>query len=138
MKNLYDTFDTNKSLETDGITLQFADASMVVRRAGGSNTNYNVKLGEKLRPYKHVAEAGGLDPKLSRRLLMEVYFETVVISWENFTDRKGNPLDLTLENFLAIMTDLPDLWLAVVTACDDMKNFQETKVHEDVADLVKS
>lgn len=138
MKSLYETFGTNKNFETSGIWLQFADARMKVRRAGGSNMKFRQVLGEKTRPHKHVMEAGGLDPNLSRRLLQEAYFEAVVIEWENFTDREGNLLELTLENFCKVMEDLPDLWEAVVQACDEMKNFQDAKVEEDVNDLVKS
>lgn len=138
MKSLYETFGTHKDYELKGIWLEFADASMKVRRAGGSNEEFSRVLGEKLRPHRHAMEAGGLDPKLSRRLLQETYFETVVLEWKNFVNRKGEPMELTLENFCGIMEELPDLWSAVVKACDEMRNFQASNVKEDIEDLVKS
>lgn len=126
MKSLYDAFGTSKSYEQEGVTLDFGVAKFRVRRAGGSNRKFLATLAAKLRPHRRAIEANVLADEVAAGLQMEVYFETVVISWEGVTDREGKALPFTLDNFKQVMTDLPDLWSTLREETDNMRNFQDS------------
>lgn len=138
MKTLYQAFATVKQYETDGIVLDFGPSQFRVRRSGGSNRKYLSALQAKMRPHKQALAAGTLPEDKSKELLVEVFFETVVIDWYNVTDRSGAPLAYTLENFKMLMSDLPDLWSTLMVECDNIKNFQEEEIKQDGEALGKS
>lgn len=128
---LYSAFGTVKQYEQEGVTLDLGVAKFRIRRAGGVNRRYSVVLAQKLRPHRRALDAGVLAEDVSASILMETYFETVVIGWEGVTDEEGNSLPYTLENFKKVMTDLPDLWSILMREADTMKNFQAEEVAED-------
>lgn len=122
-RNLYSLFETDKQLEQNGIVLQFGDSKFQCRRAGGSNRAFDTAFNEKMRAFQTKMQLASLSEEQSDKLLKEVYFESVVMGWEDVTDRNGNDLEYTLENFMTIMTDLPDLWRSLRTACANMDSF---------------
>lgn len=138
VKNLYEAFGTEKSYETDGVTLDFGVARFKVRRAGGSNRKFLTTLSAKLRPHRRALSAGTMDDAVAEDLQMEVYFETVVLGWEGVTNRAGEPLEYNLVNFKQVMRDLPDLWATLREEADNMKNFQMDAAKADGEDLGKS
>lgn len=138
MSGLYKAFGTVKEYETEGVTLDFGVAKFKVRRAGGSNRKFLTTLAAKLKPHRRALDAGVLSEDVANNLQMEVYFETVVIGWEGVTDEDGNALDYTLANFKKVMTDLPDLWLAVRNEADNLRNFQNVEASVDGETLGKS
>lgn len=128
---LYSAFGTVKQYEQEGVTIDLGVAKFRIRRAGGGNRRYGVVLAQKLRPHRRALDAGVLAEDISASILMETYFETVVIGWEGVTDAEGNPLDYNLENFKRVMKDLPDLWSVIMREADTMKNFQSEEVDKD-------
>lgn len=138
VKNLYEAFGTEKTYETEGVTLDFGVAKFRVRRAGGSNRKFLTTLSAKLRPHRRALSAGTMDETLAEEMQMEVYFETVVIGWENVKNRAGEPLEYNLANFKQVMKDLPDLWATLREEADNMKNFQVDAAKVDGEDLGKS
>jgi hypothetical protein len=137
-KSLYDAYGTVKEYEQNGVVLDFGVAKFRVRRAGGSNRKFLATLAAKLRPHRRAIESNVLSDELAASLQMEVYFETVVIGWENVTDREGKALPFTLDNFKQVMTDLPDLWSTLREEADNMRNFQESLAVVDGAKLGES
>jgi hypothetical protein len=130
-KTLYQAFGTEKQYETEGVTLDFGVAKFRIRRAGGSNRRFLAALSSKLRPHRRALEAGTMSDETAEDMHKEVYFETVVVDWENVTDREGNQLPYTLENFKKVMRDLPDLWNTLRVEADNMKNFQIAEAEAD-------
>lgn len=122
-RNLYALFETDKNLEMNGIVLKFGDSSFRVKRAGGANRNFDTIFNDKTRAVSSKLQMSSLSPEQSDAILMEVYVEAVVMSWEDVTDREGNILEFNLKNFVQIMTDLPDLWKGLRTAAADMDHF---------------
>lgn len=135
---LYSAFGTVKQYEQEGVTIDLGVAKFRIRRAGGGNRRYGVVLAQKLRPHRRALDAGVLPEETSASILMETYFETVVIGWEGVTDEAGNALPYTLENFKKVMTDLPDLWSVIMREADTMKNFQSEEIAADGAALGNS
>ena len=131
MKNLYQAFGTVKSYEEEGVTLDLGVAKFRVRRSGGSNRRYFNAFTNKMRPHRRALDAGTLPEDVSKNLLMEVYFDAVVMGWEGVTDEAGTPLEYNLQNFKKVMSDLPDLWSLIMRESDNMKNFQADEVAKD-------
>ncbi len=138
MMNMYSAFGTSQDLEVNGVTLDFGVCKFKVRRSGGGNRAFQVSLSSKLRPHRRAVEAGTMDESVAQRIYMDVFFETVVISWENVTDRNGSVLPYNRENFTRVMTDLPDLWEALRRECDNMRNFQMEQAEAEGEALGKS
>lgn len=117
--NLYNTFETDKQLEKDGVVLEYGFNSkkqpiqIRIARAGGSNTRFAKIIEQKLRPYKRAIANDTMDNKVAEKLLIEAYAEAVVLEWSGVEDREGNALEFTKENVVKVFTDLPDLFLDV-------------------------
>jgi hypothetical protein len=122
-RNLYHLFETDKNLELNGIHLQFGDSRFHVKRAGGANREFDTIFEDKTRQLSTKLQMAALSNEQSDKILREVYFEAVVLGWEDVTNREGELLDFNLENFVQVMTDLPDLWKGLRSAAADMDNF---------------
>jgi hypothetical protein len=122
-RNLYHLFETDKELELKGIQLKFGDSTFRVKRAGGANRDFDTKFQEKTRQVSSQLQMAALSPEQSDQILMEVYFEAVMLGWEDVTDRAGAELEFNLKNFVQVMTDLPDLWRGLRTGAANMDHF---------------
>lgn len=138
MKSLYEAFATVPEYEQSGVTLDFGVCKFRVRRAGGSNREFLTTLAAALRPHRRAIDAGTMSDEAAKNIQIEVYFKTVIIGWEGVTDREGNALAYTLDNFRKVMMDLPDLWDTLRNEADNMKNFQMAEAKVDGEALGKS
>jgi hypothetical protein len=117
--SLYNTFETDKSLERDGIVLDYGFNSknqpvqIRIARAGGANTKFAKALEYKMKPYKRAIVNDTMDNKVAEKLLIETYAESVILGWEGVEDRQGNDLEFNKENVVKVLTDLPDLFLDI-------------------------
>lgn len=117
--NLYNTFETNKDLEKDGILLDYGFNSknepvqIRIARAGGSNVRFAKTLEQRMRPYKRAIANDTMDNKVAEKLLMEAYADAVILGWEGVEDRDGQPLEFTRDNVLKVLQDLPDLFVDI-------------------------
>lgn len=122
-RNLYHLFETDKEMELKGIALKFGDSKFHVKRAGGANREFDTIFNEKTRAMSSKLQLAALSPEQSDAILMEVYFEAVMLDWEDVTNRAGELLEFTKENFVQVMKDLPDLWKGLRTEAANMDNF---------------
>lgn len=113
---LYKLFKTDDATEQEGVWVEYGTKAtgepirIRIARAGGGNLKYTRVLERKWKPVRRQAQLGTLDPKLSERLLAEVYAESVILGWENVDDESGNPLPFTVANATKLLTDLPELF----------------------------
>jgi len=136
--SLYKTFATDTDLEKTGINLQFGlvdeDPSLPITiriaRAGGSNMKFAKVLEAKTKPHRRAIDTKTIDKKTADRLMLETFFESVVLGWENVTDQEGNLLEFNLDNFAKVMTDLPDLYDTVKTDARDASLFRQGQLEE--------
>lgn len=114
--SLYAKFETDKSLETSGIELDYGPntkgKTILIRiaRAGGANDQYLKRMEAKAKPHRRQIQHETVDRVVISQIIKEVYAETVVLGWENVEDREGNDMPFTKENVLKLFTDLPDLY----------------------------
>lgn len=126
--SVYKMFGTDKDAEKKGVWLVYGTAGIRVRRAAKSNRRYKVTLEEKLAPYRRLLESGvtrtdDATERALERVMMEVYAESIVTEWRGIEDPEGNELPFTTENFIKVMTDLPDLWDDVRRGAGEMDLF---------------
>lgn len=119
MAGMYDNFQTDVTMERDGIILDYGDFRVTVARAGGANKQYLKLLEVKTRPHQRAIQAGLLDNDRSLAILREAYAETVIRNWEvrqedkwvqGIESQDGSLLPFTRENVLATFHKLPDLF----------------------------
>lgn len=117
--SLYNTFETDKSLERDGIVLDYGFNSknqpiqIRIARAGGANTKFAKVLEQKMKPYKRAIANDTMDNKVAEKLLIEAYADAVILGWEGVEDREGSPLEYNRDNVVKVLTDLPDLFIDI-------------------------
>ncbi len=114
MASIYRKFKTDSTVETEGVVLDYGDGVRIrVARAGGANKAYLKAIERLSRKYRRQIQLDVLDEETARRLLREIYAETVVLGWEGVTDEAGEPMPFTRENCVKLLTDLPDLFADV-------------------------
>lgn len=117
--SLYNTFETDKSLERDGIVLDYGFNSknepiqIRIARAGGANAKFAKVLEQKMKPYKRAIANDTMDNKVAEKLLVEAYADSVILDWTGVEDREGTALDFNRENVVKVLTDLPDLFMDI-------------------------
>lgn len=135
---LYETFGTEKSYEQEGIRLQFGDSFIRVKRAGGSNNEFQKLLMKRMSPHKALLKNNLMPEEQAASILAEVYADSVIIGWENVTGPDGKPMEFTRENVIKLLIDLPDLFDAIREACTDHANFQQEMIQKETEDLKKN
>lgn len=114
--NLYKTFKTDKTLEQQGILVEYGTNSkdqpitFRVARAGGANAAYNRQIEVKLKPYRKQVQTDSLERSILDRIVKDAFVEHVVLGWDGVEDEAGNPLPFSKENMSKLFTDLPDLY----------------------------
>lgn len=130
MSGPYSVFRTDKSLEKEGIVLDYGDFKIKIARAGGANAAFQKALAAKVRPYKRQLDAGTIPDDVAEKLFLDVYAESVVLGWEGVTDENGKPLPYSKENAVKLFSDLPDLFRDVQNQAASISNFR-AEVTED-------
>lgn len=134
--NIYSQFETDNSLEVQGIVLQYGNNSkglpmgIRIARAGGSNTAYNKRMEALFKPHQRALQNGTMDRELMKKLMQQAYAETVVKDLENFEGRDNQPIVFSKESVMALFTDLPNLWTDVQTQADDWTLFKKQLAEE--------
>lgn len=128
MSSLYEAFSTNKKAEVEGIILEYPDcggAEIRIARAGGENKKFLRAIEKAAKRHRSQIRTDTLGVDTNRRIMQEVYAETVILGWENVTDRDGNPLPFNKENCLQLFQDLPALWDDIVEQANSIALFRE-------------
>jgi len=128
--SIYSKFETDKSLNKSGIVLNFGknskgeDMGIRILPAGEENEAYTKRMEHVFKPYQRQLAAKTMDTKLLKKLVMEVYAETVVIDFENIEDRDGQNIPYTKENAIRVFNDLPALWNDIQAQAQDWTLFR--------------
>ncbi len=132
---IYALFTTDRNLETEGIYLEYAGARFLVARAGGSNKKFTTIAQKRLAPFTEAMRRGVVDEETSVKVLAEIYADSVVLDWENVTDKKDNLLSYNRENVIKVLTELPELFDVIRVESENVKNFRPLVSEEDLAAL---
>jgi hypothetical protein len=129
--NLYKTFTADSQLEKQGIWLDFGGPRFRVLRSGPTNKKFLQVLSEKQRPVAAQIRAGVLSEDHSRRILAEVYADSIITDWEDVKDADGVILDFSRENVIKVLCDLPDLFTIIQDFSSNIANFRHVAIEEE-------
>lgn len=116
MSSLYAQFKTDKSIENDGVILEYGFNSkkkpieIRIARAGGANVRYSKLLESKIKPYRRQIQNDTLDNDVADKITKEVYAQAVVLGWSGVEDENNVEMEFNVANCVKLFTDLPDLW----------------------------
>lgn len=116
MSSLYAQFKTDKSVEKEGVILEYGFNSkkkpieIRIARAGGANVQYSKLLEAKIKPYRRQIQNDTLDNEVADKLTKEVYAQAVVLGWSGVEDENNIDMEFSVANCVKLFTDLPDLW----------------------------
>jgi hypothetical protein len=131
--SLYDVFKTNEEIEKSGITVDFGVCQIFIRRAGGSNKEFQACLRANLKPFKYQIDKGLIDDDDPRYkdAFKDAFIRHVVIGWEGNVDGQNSPYSIELAK--KVMTDLPDVYSELLIQSTKAANFR----HKEVSDQAK-
>lgn len=124
MSNVYETFGSSEDLEKDGVWVDIEGMKFKIARAGGGNTEFAKILRKKVSPFKRAIESDKLPEVQAKKLMREVFVDTVLKGWENVNGPDG-PIVYSRENALKLMEDLPNLQMEIQRKADMFETFQK-------------
>ena len=116
MSALHKQFETDPKIEKEGVWITYegdedeAPSKFLIARAGGANVEYTKAMERESKPIRRKLQNDLVSTTALRKLTIKVFSETVVLGWENVTDKAGNVLAFTPENVVKLFTELPDLF----------------------------
>lgn len=126
---LYDKFKTDEGLETKGVWLDYGDGERIlIARAGGSNRAFVRAMERVARKYPSTEH---LSEDVSRRILNEVYADTVVLGWQCIKGPDGADLPFNRENCVKLFEDLPELFREIREQSGRLAVFRATQLEAD-------
>lgn len=133
---LYDDYQTDESLEQEGVVRTYGDFWVRLARAGGSNKKYGKVLKQKTEKVRRAIELNKLPSEEADRIMVEVYAEAVVLGWggEGLVDRNGVAIPFTTENVKRVLTDLPELFAQIQKDAGAAESFKQETLAADAGD----
>jgi len=122
--SLRKTFKTDATAEVEGVWLEVAvndhngkPIRIKISRMSASNKRYTKELNRVTKPHQSAIQNDALDNDLARKMLQEVFADTVLLDWENLpkSELTGNEadtdeLEFNRDNVLALFKEMPDLY----------------------------
>lgn len=122
--SLRKTFKTDKTAEVEGVEVAVAmndhnNEPIFIRisRMGTTNKRYTKALNKVTQPHQAAIQNGAMDNDLARKMLQEVFVDTILLGWKNLPkseltgdEADKDELEFTRENALALFDEMPDLY----------------------------
>jgi hypothetical protein len=121
--NIYAAFETDPEKEASGTFVELGPFRFKLARAGGGNRRFKALVEKKMKPHVRLAEAGLMPEGAAVEILAECFAETVVLDWENVTDREGNVLPFSPSACKKLLVDLPELFTELRAQAEKASNF---------------
>lgn len=129
---LYKNFKTNKSVEAEGIWVDFGDGERIrIARAGGANQAFQRAAERIQRKYRKQIQLDTLNDKEASGLLRELYADTIILGWEGVKDAAGKPLPFSKEACMKLLEDLPDFFREIKEHATSQVLFLESTLEAD-------
>jgi hypothetical protein len=123
--NLDGLFKTDKDLEENGVIFVIDDkTNFKLRHFASTNVKMKAAMAAHHKPYARQVELGTLDQKKSDEILVKMFIDASLISWEGI-EIDGKPLECTKENALMLFTRLPALFDSLYKYASDFANYKE-------------
>ena len=138
--SLYKQFATNSEKETEGVKIEFHEATnddgsiptFVVSRMGKSNKRYSKALEAATRPYRRQIELGTMNNDKAEEIFLGVFVDTVLKGWKNVRGEDGKPLEFSKAAAVKLFTDLPEVYERLQEEAKLSANFRDAALEEEV------
>jgi hypothetical protein len=132
-------FKTDKKCEAEGVWLDYGEGQRIrIARAGGANARFRVESQKIFRKYRRQIQLGILGDDIQERIAREVYAKTIILEWEGvtkddcgFEEGSADLVELNVQNAIALLENLPDLFADVQVQAQNAQLFLETIREED-------
>jgi hypothetical protein len=137
---MYGQFQTDTSLESQGIVIDYGTFRITVARAGGANKRFAKTLEAKTKPFKRAIQTDTMDNERGLEILRETYAEAVVLNWETKKDgvfvqgiesQDGGILPFNKENVVFTFQNLPDLFTDIQQQAEKSALFRKFLQEQD-------
>lgn len=122
--SIYDRYKTDKTLETEGVWVDFGDGVEV------KLTRLNTKAAKEVRrreekPYARLRE---IPEDIQEKVLTRIMAQAVIKEWKGVLDEKGKPIPCTAEAVEALLNELPDFREDLIFAAAQRETFKAEEV----------
>ena len=122
--SLFKQFETDRNLEKSGIVVDYGpnkdlpaneqgehpSIQFRIARAGGANDAYTKRLEVLAKKHRRAIQNEMIETSVLVDMTRQAFIDTVLLGWDNVTDRESNPLPFSRENALTLFKQLPDLF----------------------------
>lgn len=122
--SLRKTFKTDQNAEVEGVWLEVAvndhngkPIRIKLARMSSTNKRYTKALNTVTKPHQSAIQNDALDNDLARKMLQEVFADTILLDWENLpkseltgVDTDTDLLEFSKDNAMALFAEMPDLY----------------------------
>ena len=140
--SMFELFETNPALETEGVWIDYGDFRVKVGRAGGANKKYLSFAELKTKPFRRAIQAGTMPEERSRTLIYEIYARTVILDWQvingeegkwksGIPKKDGGSVDFTEENVINTFKQLPALFTDIQQCAEGISLFRKEEMEAD-------
>lgn len=149
-RDLFKSFATDKTVERDGILLNYGNVRFRIARAGGANRQFNKVFQHDTKPYERQMKNNTLSDKDSDELMAGIYAKSIVLGWESNYGSDDQPewkptltvpaskkhnreeevLEFSPENVKKVLLLLPDLFADIREQATTASNFRDDDADE--------
>jgi|SRR5687768_9481542 len=124
--SVWDLFETMADAEVSGTWIEIGAAKFKLARAGGANENFMKTANKRLKPFQSAMDS--LPKKAADELAQGIFVDTLLLDWKNVTDRDGKDLPFSKEAARKLLSQLPNLFLALQAEAHKMSNFTKNNL----------
>lgn len=118
------TFKTDRDAEINGVEVEVSvndhnglPITIRIARMSQGNKRYTKELNRVTKPHMSAIQNDAMDNDLARKMLQEVFVDTILLGWDNLpkseltgNDKDKELLEFNRDNALALFKELPDLY----------------------------
>lgn len=137
MSSLHKQFKMNTVKEHDGVSVSPAGANedgtvptFVLARMGPMNKRYQKTLERVTQPFKRQLELQTIDPKKADELVMQVFVNSILMSWTDVQNEKGEAIAFNADNAIQLFVQLPDLYFELQKAAQNAALYRLDEIEE--------
>ncbi len=138
--SLFKAYKTDQKLETEGVTFELYDNRITMARAGSTNPAFTAAMTKRTQPYRRQVARGELTPAKELEILRLVYADSIIQKWEvkrgeewveGIETSDGGVAQLTHDNVVKTLTELPDLFLELQALASSAQNYRAEQLEAD-------
>lgn len=124
--SVYDIFETETDAEVSGTWIDIGPSKFKLARAGGANENFLKTAAKRIKPFQSALES--LPKKAADEMAQGIFVDTILLDWQNVTDRSGQEIPYSRDAAKKLLQDLPNLFIALQAEANKMSNFTKSNL----------